>query len=507
MRYTSLLPLLASATSVVIPDEHTAQNLVLNPDEQAVNRLSSWRDKLPTLDSLHSSAEDTLNGGLDAFERHVGKLGHLSPKIDLETDDELRTDFLSPLDQTNTPSVECRGHHGSTNLTVYESIKASNFTKKFAALIDDYPDIVKKLNSTSANVTAFIPIDRAFDKIPDHHKEHKPPREVVERILEYHILPGSYPAGRVLAHHTLPTALEEEHLGGRPQRLRVSVGLFGVKLNFYSKLIVANLHCKNGIAHGIDSILVPPPSARKLISLFPTKFSTLELAAEKIGFGHHRHEGGDGDEGAEEKLTGLTFFAPTNTAFQKLGPAANAFLFNTPKGLGYLKALLKYHIVVNETLYSDEYYGKQTPQPEVCNDDEDGRVQESRRSVHHGQCAKHERLLFQQSGDDVQQNSDGTHHNGHHHLDLPTLLDDKSIAVDIARWYGFIKFKLNGQVEVAVQDGLARNGVVQVVNTVLIPPHEHKHKGDLDGEISVEELMERLGPYVEEEEKVDIGEL
>ena len=52
---------------------------------------------------------------------------------------------------------------------------------------------------------------------------------------------------------------------------------------------------------------------------------------------------------------GGTVFAPSNFAFQKLGPRINAFLFSH-YGQKYLKALLKYHIVANETLYSDAYY-------------------------------------------------------------------------------------------------------------------------------------------------------
>lgn len=52
---------------------------------------------------------------------------------------------------------------------------------------------------------------------------------------------------------------------------------------------------------------------------------------------------------------GQTFFAPTNFAFQKLGPKINAFLFSK-YGQKYLKALLKYHVVGYQTLYSDAFY-------------------------------------------------------------------------------------------------------------------------------------------------------
>ncbi|OTB01813.1 hypothetical protein M426DRAFT_42495, partial [Hypoxylon sp. CI-4A] len=366
--------------------------------------------------------------------------------------------------------------------TVYQSIKASNYTTKFSKLVDEYPDLVEKLNSTSANVTLFVPTDHAFEKIPDHHKDHKPPKEFIEKILEYHVLPGFYPAGRVLAHHTLPTALEEEQLGGRPQRVRVSVGLLGLKLNFYSKIVYANLITANGVVHGVNSILVPPPPARLLISLFPSKFSTLELAAEKTGFTHHHDQNSDSDkdDDKDHKLTGLTVFAPTNKAFQKLGPRANAFLFNTDKGLHFLRALLAYHVVVNETLYSDEYYGplakSNSPSFPSDSDGWEEEVEEQREAFASGAR--------------------------HWHLDLPTLLGDKHIAVDVTRWFGFVKINLNGHVPVAVPDGLARDGVVQVVDSVLIPPRGSRGAWDLDvdGEIPVEELVARLSPYVGGEE-------
>lgn len=88
---------------------------------------------------------------------------------------------------------------------------------------------------------------------------------------------------------------------------------------------------------------------------------------------------------------------------------------------------------------------------------------------------------------------------GHFQIELPTLLEDKSLSVDVARWGGFISMKINAFATVAVQDGLAEDGVIQVVRDVLIPPKklggsELEH---WDGsELSVEELKERLEPIV-----------
>ncbi|KAI0019921.1 FAS1 domain-containing protein [Xylariomycetidae sp. FL0641] len=482
MKYTTVLPLAATAAAFVIPDDTTAKQLVLETEQQAENTIASWWESLPGLDDVQNAFSEAV----DAVERQANALGDMLPEIEIETDSEL-ANFLpeslytsrssSDEDGNTNGHIGRPGHHGSTNLTVYQSIKVSNFTKKFAELVDDYPDLVKALNSTSANVTAFVPIDKAFEKIPHHHKgdkDHKPPKEFIEKIIQYHILDGNYPAGRVLAHDTLPTKLKGAMLGDRPQRLRVSLGLFGVRINFYSKVVMVNLFCKNGIAHGVDHILVPPPPAAKLISLFPSKFSTLSLAAEKTGFAHHHghghrhHSDSDSDDDEKKhhdcggKSTGLTLFAPTNTAFRRLGPAANAFLFNTEKGLGYLRALLKYHVVVNETLYSDAYYGRQ-------------------------------------SEEDVISVSGYGHGAKHYHVDLPTLLDDKSIAVDIDKWFGLVRMVANGHTRVAVKDGVARDGVVQVINSVLIPPHPRHGEAAVEGEIEVEDLIERLAPFVEEE--------
>jgi uncharacterized surface protein with fasciclin (FAS1) repeats len=50
-----------------------------------------------------------------------------------------------------------------------------------------------------------------------------------------------------------------------------------------------------------------------------------------------------------------TIFAPSNAAFQKLGRKVNKFLFS-PWGKPYLTAVLKYHIVMNNTLFTDALF-------------------------------------------------------------------------------------------------------------------------------------------------------
>lgn len=92
---------------------------------------------------------------------------------------------------------------------------------------------------------------------------------------------------------------------------------------------------------------MPPPKVVDIISLLPGEFSTLELALTKTDLIPAMND--------TSNHIGGTVFAPSNFAFQKLGPRINGFLFSR-YGQKYLKALLKYHIVANQTLYSDAYY-------------------------------------------------------------------------------------------------------------------------------------------------------
>lgn len=198
------------------------------------------------------------------------------------------------------------------------------------------------------------------------------------------------------------------------------------------------------------------------LTFFPSHFSTLLLAYEKTNFVDFIHN---------VKLNGSTVFAPDNRAFEKLGARANGFLFNTKKGQSILRALLKYQIVANVTLYSDTVYG----------------------------------------------DADRTGAQGidKEHYDLVTLLQDKHVSVDITKFGGLTSITLNGQVPVVARDAIAKNGVIQVVGKVPLPPHKHHdHDGDdgddhdheEEGEIEVEDLIERFRDYVDEDDEW-VGEL
>ncbi|KUI71246.1 Stabilin-2 [Cytospora mali] len=443
MKSITLLPLAATASAFVIPDIETFSQLPVHGVQPHDD--PSWLDWLPSADSIASSVHDAVDTLSTSIEDAIHNVkGTFETELESLLDEEEEYG-LDSIDASSRP----HHGHGKSNLTIYQIISESKYTTKFAKLVDEYDDIVQLLNSTSANYTLFVPVDDAFKHIPE---DKKPSKEFVEAVIKYHIGLGLYPAGRVLVTHTLPTALNEPWLAGKPQRLRTSIGLLsGVRVNFYSKVIAVDIGAKNGVIHAVKSILVPPPMVGRELSLFPSKFSTLLLAYDKTDFVSFIHN---------VPMNGSTVFAPDNAAFAKLGPAANAFLFNTEQGLGYLKAILKYHIVANDTLYSDAYY----PSSDKNARDDVGR--------------------------------------GHYHLDLPTLLPEKNVAIDVARFAGFIRVKINGYIPIIVQDAVAKNGVIHVPGRVLIPPHKHGENAEETGsEISVEELKERLADFIERDDE------
>ena len=417
-------------------------------------------------------------------------------------------------------------HHppGDTSKSIYELIKESKYSERFAKIVDEHDDIKKLLNNTDDNnkhnYTIFVPTDKAFERFP-HHPDH-PPEEVVRHVLQHHILPYRRPIFHdhrrhehdhdhdhdkdsysqedeqdfhilTFPHllpslHTLPTELHSPLLDHRPQRLRLSTsplffGHGGVRVNFVNRVVMPDIYASNGLIHAVDGLLLPPPPALKGISLLPSLFSTFSLALEKTGLGEelgHHHDDDDDNKkkqqvtmgGGEKEGKGGTLFAPTNRAFARLGPRLNAFLFNTERGKKYLKAILKYHFVPEQTVYSDAYYKASGGDD---NDNEEKSVERDGTST----CCPPT------------------------HYDLPTLLsEDARLGVDIKNWRGYTTMVVNGFNKPSVLDGPAADGVIHVISSVLIPPRRGGGEMTEDeqenvGEMSLEELVARLEPYLD----------
>ncbi|KAL8926267.1 MAG: hypothetical protein Q9172_001861 [Xanthocarpia lactea] len=449
MKITSILPLAALSTAFVLPEQQVFSQLAVESHRSA----DSAFDQLPSKEQV-----------VDKIEHSIEKLGHKFDKVVKCSKHALDSaiDYAAETGSEASERVHQQGfraaswidshfgssdhhHHNEPNQTIYQLISTSKYTTKLAAAINEYPDLAVLLNGTIANYTIFAPIDSAFDKIPD--KAPKPSKEFLKKILLYHVSPEYYPAAKVLVTHTVPTALTVDTVGIGPQRVSTNIGLKGLTVNFYARIIAIDIFGTNGVIHGIDSLLVPPPNAIDIIQALPGEFSTFELGLTKTGLLPTMND--------TTAHIGGTAFVPSNFAFQKLGPKINGFLFSS-YGQKYLKALLEYHVVVNQTLYSDAYYAVDSVEDQ-----------------------------------DIPK--------GTFQIDLPTLLEDKSLSVNVARYGRLIIIRINGFSQVTIEDGIAADGVIQVVSDVLIPPKridrmEQHYQGE---ELTVEDLKERLEPMLE----------
>lgn len=252
MKFTQLLPLVALTSAFVIPDDHVISQVAI----ESHDRSNSILDRLPSknrivtdvkesFSSFVSSTKNSFDEAIEfASETHDGIVSKLEETA-FDTQSWLATAVSDSEDHGKHGHHDHHGHHGhhghhhKPNLTVYQLIAESKYTTKLAELISEYPDLVQLLNGTAANYTVFAPTDKAFEKIPEHAP--KPSKELLKKVLTYHVSSDFYPAGRVLVTHTIPTLLKGESLGGEPQRLSTNIGLRGLTVNFYSRVVAVNI--------------------------------------------------------------------------------------------------------------------------------------------------------------------------------------------------------------------------------------------------------------------------
>ena len=251
MKLFTLLPLAASGAAIVIPDAEVMNQVAIEPHYNPQNRpvTSAKKQVEDILDAVEGKIEgffDSTKSAIDkAYEASDHKIKGAKSSCHKKAFDAkswVETNAVkaeSKLEDFKDIEKNGRHHHKKPNQTVYQLISGSKYTTKLAALVDEYDDLVKLLNGTTANFTIFAPIDSAFEKIPEDAP--KPSKEELKAILSYHVSSEFYPAGRVLVTHTVPTLLDGEYIGGKPQRVSTNIGLKGLTVNFYSRIVAINI--------------------------------------------------------------------------------------------------------------------------------------------------------------------------------------------------------------------------------------------------------------------------
>lgn len=191
MKFSHILPFVAAGSAFVLPSEEVLQDISIEENHRGENAW--YQDAISTKDEVLSSfkkhfdevtetSKDAWNDASeqsknaldaafsmadDAFEGINDKIHDTAFDAQSWLESELESfddphhgppHHGPPHDGPHHPPHDGPHHpphHGPPNHTVYELIANSKYTTKFAKLIEHYPELVEKLNSTKANYVRF----------------------------------------------------------------------------------------------------------------------------------------------------------------------------------------------------------------------------------------------------------------------------------------------------------------------------------------------------------------
>ncbi len=194
------------------------------------------------------------------------------------------------------------------------------------------------LSSASLNATVFAPTDAAFAKLPA-------PFNSAANISAITNPTQIEALKNILLYHVLGAKVRKNQIApGRSSATTLNTGKiyfsnnFGLLLvNGNSLVLLANVDASNGIIHVIDDVLLPPSQNIAQIATGNPAFSALVAALVKTNLAGVFAGSGD-----------FTVFAPTDAAFAKLpapfNSAANISAISNPAQINALANILKYHV-------------------------------------------------------------------------------------------------------------------------------------------------------------------
>ncbi|OBR08438.1 Fasciclin domain family protein [Colletotrichum higginsianum IMI 349063] len=440
MRPSRLLSIAAVAASAaeatVLPEDSVQEQGPMKMDVKGSGDLI-W-EGLPTRDSVSGAVLGAIGAGTRLGRWAVGY-------SDRDGAVEIKTTIDAPQQAGDAPRPDQNGETDEpTNMSVIDIIRQSDRATYFSKLLESYDKLRRMLEDGSREFTVFVPTDEAFRALEGFERSGG---ALLGEMLEYHVVEGRHTADGLRGAGTLATVLEEYDLGGRRQRLRIGVGLLGLEVNLYGRVVGQSKEGRDGMVHYLDGVLVPPPRCATLAEALPGRLGTFSRALGRTELGM---------EGESRRGGSVTLFAPSDEAWEEtLSGEGRRFLFSR-EGTAWLRALVRYHVVEGAVYMGGGARG------------EDGRGSREVRN----------------------------------------LLGDKvSVEVDGPEGAGVVR--VDG-VAVSVRDVPARDGVLHVLDGVLLPPApgaETGVAGGRRGRVSVEGLKARLGRFVKEADGVESEEL
>lgn len=231
--------------------------------------------------------------------------------------------------------------------------EAPEFTVLLAAVSAADPSFLELLSNPDASLTVFAPTDAAFTALLEalevSAEDLLANTDLLNAVLAYHVVPGAFDAEAVVA---ADGALIGTFLPN--SALAISVSDMGVMVND-STVVAADVLASNGVVHVIDAVLVPEMGdGGEMTEMEAPTASIAETVIAAAGdeaapqFTVLLAAVLAADPSVAEMLTNggpYTVFAPTDEAFtallEAMGVTAEDLLADTE----LLNAVLAYHVV------------------------------------------------------------------------------------------------------------------------------------------------------------------
>ncbi|MGB5692099.1 MAG: fasciclin domain-containing protein [Flavobacteriaceae bacterium] len=300
------------------------------------------------------------------------------------------------------------------------AVETDDLSLLVEALIQADAGLVEGL-SGEGPFTVFAPTNQAFQDLldalgPDYHSisdfDTPGEKELLTKVLTYHVVAGVAAFSTDLFDGQTITTLQGEDVG-----VNIKNGTVHIEdaTDTNATVVMPDVEASNGVVHVINKVLLPQEVLDLLVPSLP---NIVELAQSVDDLSLLVEALIQADAGLVEVLSGdgpFTVFAPTNDAFQDLldalGPDYHSIQdFDTPAEKELLATVLTYHVVAGAAVASDELFN---------------------------------------------------------HQELETV-QGESLFV-ILNHGVFIKDKTTDKAEVIAADNLASNGIVHIIDKILLP--------------------------------------
>jgi uncharacterized surface protein with fasciclin (FAS1) repeats len=229
------------------------------------------------------------------------------------------------------------------NRNIVEIAQSLPFFKSLVAAVVK-TGLAPVLATPGLDATVFAPTDNAFAKLPAPFNNannisnisDQASIDALRNILLYHVLSTEVRKNQVANGRSSAVTLKPEVITN-DNRIYFSKNYGLLLVNGNSLVLLANVDANNGIIHVIDDVLIPPSKNIAEIAIGNPAFSTLVSALVKTNLAGVFTGTGD-----------FTVFAPTNDAFAALpmpfNTAANISNISDQATIDALANILKYHV-------------------------------------------------------------------------------------------------------------------------------------------------------------------